>query len=104
MKTFAALAHTEHLLYRQHSSSPEDWSLVARTTPRVVAEFGPRELVRVQLGSVSLQQLLGMVPWDGQDEAGVEDVVAAFKNASRMDREADGVSVGGVGAEWRVRW
>lgn len=45
-----------------------------------------------------------MVPWDGQDEAGVEDVVAAFKNASRMDREADGVSVGGVGAEWRVRW
>jgi hypothetical protein len=89
MKAFTALAYKEQLLCRQSSSSPEDWDLVTRITPRV-SDFTTMTLARVQLGSISLQQFVDRIPFDAHNEAPTATIVEAFKNASRMDNEQDG--------------
>ncbi|KAF9695661.1 hypothetical protein EKO04_006402 [Ascochyta lentis] len=87
MKAFTILASNEQILFRQTSSSTSDWNLVTRTTPDI-STFDCITLARVQLGSVSLQLFVDLIPFNTRDEASIALVVEAFKNASHMDAEA----------------
>ncbi|KZM24706.1 hypothetical protein ST47_g4205 [Ascochyta rabiei] len=87
MKAFTILASNEQILFRQASSSTDDWHLVTRITPDM-STFDCIALARVQLGSVSLQRFVDLVPFDAHGEASTVLVVDAFKVASHMDAEA----------------
>ncbi|KAF1927195.1 uncharacterized protein M421DRAFT_36928, partial [Didymella exigua CBS 183.55] len=89
MKSYLSLASKEQFLCRQNSSSPEDWDLVTRITPKI-SDFTPFTLARVQLGSVSLQKFVDRIPFDMYDKVPTATIVEAFKNASLMDAEEDG--------------
>jgi hypothetical protein len=87
MKAFTILASNEQILFRQTSSSTADWNLVTRITPDI-STFDCITLARVQLGSVSLQLFVDLVPFNTRSEAHIALVVDAFKVASHMDTQA----------------
>lgn len=87
MKAFTALASHEQLLARQASSSTADWNLVTRTTPDI-STFDYITLARVQLGSVSLQHFVDLIPFRADGTVRTAVVVEAFKNASHVDAQA----------------
>lgn len=86
MKAFTTLAWKEQLLYRQSSTNPEDWNLVTRVT-HDISNFNCVTMSRVLLGSISLQQFVDYIPFNGHDEAPTVVVVEAFKNASHVNAE-----------------
>jgi hypothetical protein len=84
MRAFTILASKEQLMYRQASSSAEDWDLVTRIMPDI-STFDCLTMCRAVLGSISLQQFVESIPFNICDEAPIVVVVEAFKNASHID-------------------
>ena len=91
MKAFTILAAKEQLIYRQASSTTEDWNLVTRITPDI-ASFDCLIMSRLVLGSISLQQFVDSIPFDACDKAPIVVVVEAFKNASHMEAAEDRIA------------
>ena len=84
MRAFIILASKEQLVYRQASSSAEDWDLVTRIIPDT-STFDCLTMARAVIGSISLQQFVDSIPFNVCDEVPIAVVVEAFKNASHID-------------------
>ncbi|XP_014558958.1 hypothetical protein COCVIDRAFT_93170, partial [Bipolaris victoriae FI3] len=91
VRAFVRLASTEQLYARQCSTKLDRWGLVARTTLdyRDTASVDYVVQSRIKLGSISLRQLLDMVPFEQDNGAAVTKVVDAFSAASHMDAKTN---------------
>jgi hypothetical protein len=87
VRAFVQLASVEQLYARQYSTKLDKWGLVARTTPdyKDLASVDYVLQSRVKLGSITLRQLLDMVPFDQDNAVAVTKVIDAFSAASHLD-------------------
>lgn len=98
-RAFVQLASSEQLYARQYSARTQGWDLVSRTTLNVVDVTSVDYVVQsqVKLGSITLRQLMELMPFDAFNEVGAIRIVEAFSVASHMDAMA------GIGAQSKAR-
>lgn len=91
VRAFARLASTEQLYARQHSTKPDGWGLVARTSVdyKDVATTDYVMQSRVKLGTITLLQFLSMIPFNQDNMVGAMTVLEAFSAASHLDAKTN---------------
>ncbi|KAL6707528.1 hypothetical protein ACN47E_004098 [Coniothyrium glycines] len=96
VRTFVSLAATEQLHARLCSEKPNGWEFVSRITSELTSTDYISQL-QVKLGSITLRQMLDLIPFDTQGEVDALHVVKAFSAASHIDSKA------GIGTRNKAR-
>ncbi|KAF2119955.1 hypothetical protein BDV96DRAFT_486277 [Lophiotrema nucula] len=105
-KAFVTLAAKEQAMAREQSTNSEGWELIPRVTS-IVADILDDYLAqsRIKLGSISLNQFLGLLRFERDGGVDAIAAVEAFCAAAHIDtRAADGaMSKAKVFRSWVVR-